>query len=722
VALWEKNVRALPIARTLDKPILIDHIPDVLDRIAHAAAYAHSDAEERALPHELADAHAIARLNEGFDLSQVVLEFSILRDAITSLWEEESLARSVLSDLKILNHAIDRAVSASIRRYTEVRDRTTRALDRLAIVALESGDLDDLLRRLLAVMLESTPAVDTGAIFLRDGDALRLRASVGLEDDVVRNFTIAVGEGIAGTIAQTKQPMFVREAFQDPRLKSDVLRTRGVRALYGVPLVENGAVIGVAKMGSLTAQEFSQQDVALFSTMASRATAAIHHHLLREEAERTAHQLAIDIAERRLLEDKLRESEERFRTIADEQRFLSDASKVLSASLGSNDTLEQLARLAVPALADWCAIDLVDGERIDRVVVTHADPSKAALAQRFKEQGPPTNVKGGIAQVMRTGVSELCSEVTADLVAAGLAHEHVRLLAQLGLCSYIIVPLVARGRVLGALSVVSAESGRRFTARDQALLEEIGRRAGIAVDNARLYADAQTAVRLREEVLAVVSHDLKNPLSTIQMTAALMQQHPDGDVARTIKHAERLQRAVSRMDHLVADLLDMARVQTGHMKVEQTPHDVRALISEMIEQHELLAKERGITIVDACAIPEGTRVSCDRERMQQVFANILGNALKFGRPGDTITISGELTGSGTGALVRFSIADTGPGIASDELPHVFDPYWSALRYRKRGTGLGLYICKGIVEAHGGTISADSAEGRGTTFQFTLPIA
>jgi signal transduction histidine kinase len=374
----------------------------------------------------------------------------------------------------------------------------------------------------------------------------------------------------------------------------------------------------------------------------------------------------------------------------------------------------------VPALADWCTIDLVEDDGLRRVVVTHADAHKVRLAEEWQQRHPPDPAaSSGVAQVIRSGVPELQSDLPDELLVRGAKDaDELALLRALGLRSYVIVPLRARGKNLGALSIISAESGRRFARRDVELLEEVGSRAGAAVDNARLYQQAQLAVRLREEVLAVVSHDLKNPLSTIHMTATSMLEQPLSDEEQTRKHAERIERAVTRMDHLIGDLLDMARVQTGHMKVDRQPLDACALVRDVVEAQEPGAVARGISLIDVCRIPERTLVACDRDRVQQVFANLLGNALKFCRAGDRVTVVGEVDDG----AARFAIQDTGPGIAAEELPHVFDPYWSATRHRKRGTGLGLYICKAIVEAHGGRIWVESEVGKGATFRFTLPLA
>lgn len=287
---WETVVRALPRARELDRPALLDHLPPLLDRIAEMA-------EELArggsptLPSAEAERHAHDRLDEGMDLAEVVAEFALLRDCVLRLYDRERRDEAHAGVL-VLNQAIDLVVAASVERYIEARDRTLKALDRISAAALESSSLDELLQRLLRVFIEITAAVDTAVILLREDDRLRVRAAVGLEEDVARGFSLRVGEGFAGRIAAEKTPLQLPAAATDPLVKSEILRARGVRALFGVPLVAGGDVIGVAHMGSLTASTFSEQDQRLLRAMAERATAAIFQHRLRDDLHKTQDRLS----------------------------------------------------------------------------------------------------------------------------------------------------------------------------------------------------------------------------------------------------------------------------------------------------------------------------------------------------------------------------------------------------------------------------------------------
>jgi signal transduction histidine kinase len=399
-----------------------------------------------------------------------------------------------------------------------------------------------------------------------------------------------------------------------------------------------------------------------------------------------------------------------------EQRFMHEAMTLLSSSLDYRETLGQLARLAVPALGDWCAVDLVEEDQISRVVFAPADPAKLELAQALASgYAPDRSAPAGVVRVIETGVTEASLEVDDELLVHDARDaEHLRLLRGLGVRSYVIAPLVARGRTLGAISVASAESGRRYTSSDIGAIEELGRRAGLAIDNARLLEDAQHEARMREEILAVVSHDLKNPLGAIHLAATMLLE---GAEARTQKHVVTIHRAAGRMDRLIGDLLDMARIQAGRLAIERKLEELDAIVREVLDLHEPMAKEKGLSLVRGGA-PSGVAVCVDRERILQVFGNLIGNAIKFCRAGDTITIRGDrLDGE-----IELAVANTGPEISAAELSHVFQPYWSAKKYAKQGTGLGLYISKGIVEAHGGRIRVESTPGEGVTFYFTLPLA
>lgn len=264
----------------------------------------------------------------------------------------------------------------------------------------------------------------------------------------------------------------------------------------------------------------------------------------------------------------------------------------------------------------------------------------------------------------------------------------------------------------------SPEGLRTFISIKFPLPEEGGRRfvCGISTEiteRKRIEAQLEAAMRAREETLAIVSHDLRNPLNTVQLSASMLQTHVTDDRAR--RHIEVIQRSCARMEHLIEDLLATASIQSGTLALETTVEDADSIVDESLELHQPLATESGIQIVRAGAV-RGVKIRCDRNRVLQVFANLLGNALKFCRAGDQITLDAVALADS----VQFSVADTGPGVPPDVAPYLFEAFRSAHSHRTIGTGLGLYIAKGIVESHGGTIWVDTEPRRGSRFSFTIP--
>jgi signal transduction histidine kinase len=398
-------------------------------------------------------------------------------------------------------------------------------------------------------------------------------------------------------------------------------------------------------------------------------------------------------------------------------RFLSEASRELAESIDYEATLAQIARLAVPGIADWFSVDMLRDGEICSLFVAHGDPAKMELAREFRRRFPSRlDAPRGVARVLREGQPELFEDISDERLAAGAqSAEHLAMMRQLDMRSAMIVPLHVRGRTVGAISFVTTGSGRRYDRRDLEVAQGFADRAAVAIENARLFRDAERAIRLREQVLAVVSHDLRNPLTSINMSATILSKKlAAGAPAR--RQVEAVERAARRMDRLIGDLLDTASIHAGRLAIEPSPQELVPTIHEATQLAEPLARERGLELSSEISLDE-VRCNIDRERVLQLFSNLFGNAIKFCPTGSIITVRAKVSGN----EVENSVSDTGPGIPETDLPHIFDPYWSA-RHAKNGTGLGLFISKGIVETHGGRIWAESRPGDGATFRFTLPLA
>jgi PAS domain S-box-containing protein len=401
------------------------------------------------------------------------------------------------------------------------------------------------------------------------------------------------------------------------------------------------------------------------------------------------------------------------------QRFLANASEVLARSLEYEMTLEGLARLALPHLADWCVIDVLDNGALIRLQVAHADPDLDQVAQALKAYPPESSRPHPSLTVLDTGEAELI-ETVSDAFLAGVAanEDHLALLKRLGVASVLVVPLVARDRTLGAFILVSGDPDRPFTPDDISLAGELGRRAALAVDNARLYQAARDAVAARDEVLSIVSHDLGNPLSAIRVAARVVDRFLElGEVRPAGEQVALIRESTAQMERLIRDLLEIRRIEAGQLRLVCRPEKVSELVEHAMRSMLGVAKEQDVRLEQVVSGPLPETIRVDADRVRQIFANFVGNALKFTPAGGTITVGAEPVDD----RVRFWVRDTGPGLAPEALPHVFDRFWQAKQQGSHGVGLGLAIARGLTEAHGGSVRVESPEGQGCTFFFELPV-
>lgn len=411
--------------------------------------------------------------------------------------------------------------------------------------------------------------------------------------------------------------------------------------------------------------------------------------------------LMTDISERKRTEDR--------------QRFLAGSAEALNAALDYAETLRTVAQLPVPQLADYCLLDVSEpGGRVQRIAAGVSPEWAKALSVVWTNAAPVEGPTNPPAEVMRTGKPLLVSRASAAERNALFAPAGDQL--NLNVHGFLVVPLAARGAVLGTVTLVAASEARLYTPFDTIFADEFAERAALAVDNARLYRDAQRAVQAREEILAVVSHDLRNPASVIGLTADLLLE---GSERRGLnrKSLELIRRASHQMNRLIADLLEVATEGSARYTSARARHDIGGVLSEASEAVEPSSAAKQIRVV--CDPDRDLpAVWIDRERIQQVLGNLLDNAVKFTPVGGTITLRAEPER----AAVRVTVANTGPGLRKEELPHVFDLYWQGDRDDSRGAGLGLSIAAAIVQAHGGKIWAESELSQGTEFHFTLPLA
>lgn len=432
-----------------------------------------------------------------------------------------------------------------------------------------------------------------------------------------------------------------------------------------------------------------------------------------------------------------------------EQRFLAEASTLLGTSLNYQTTLENLAQLAVPQLADWCAVDVLEADQTIRsLAVVHQQPSKVQLAQELRVLYPPDlQQPHGVPKVLSTGQSELYPEISDSLLQA-IAHddEHLRRLQEIGFTSAMIVPLIARGRTLGAITFVTAESGRSYDPATLTFAEELARRAALAVDNARLFETVQTELTERQRAEAelqnradeltrtttilartaailekrnqeldqfayIASHDLKAPLRAIATLSQWLEEDlSDKLTEETQQQMNLLRGRVHRMEALINGILQYSRI--GRVKTESAVVSVKALLADIIDS---LAPPPEFTITVESEMPT---FLTQRLLLEQVFANLISNGIKHhDRHNGQIQISVQ----DQGEFFEFAVADDGPGIEPQYHQKIFTIFQTLqARDQVENTGIGLSLVKKIVESQGGIVRLNSQEGQGATFRFTWP--
>jgi signal transduction histidine kinase/ActR/RegA family two-component response regulator len=366
-------------------------------------------------------------------------------------------------------------------------------------------------------------------------------------------------------------------------------------------------------------------------------------------------------------------------------------------------------------------VDLAGADgTLRRVAVAHVDPAKVKLAHELHRRYPPDPAEGrGAYGALRSGETDMMEEIPLGLIEQGARdEEHRRIFRELGLRSYMCVPLKARTRALGVISFVTAESGRRYTQEDRAFAEELARRAAIAIENAQLYRELREADRLKDEFLAMLAHELRNPLAPIRNSLYVMKQ-PGAGRPMLEQAREMAERQVGHMARLLEDLLDVSRISRGRIELRKEAVEVAPLLARTAEALRPQAEERDHELT--IAVPAGPlRVEADPARLEQVVTNLLTNACKYTDPGGHIWLSAERDGGEAVLRVR----DTGIGIAPEMLTRVFDLFVQAERRLDRaqgGVGIGLTLVQRLVEMHGGTVRATSPGlGRGSEFVVRLP--
>lgn len=401
--------------------------------------------------------------------------------------------------------------------------------------------------------------------------------------------------------------------------------------------------------------------------------------------------------------------------------FLAQASTILSSSLDYETTLAQVARLGVPRIADWCAVDMrTEGGDIKRLAVAHVDPEKVEWARELNRMNPPDpDAPTGVPHVLRTGKPEFYAEITdAMLAAAARDEEELALVRKIGFSSAIVAPMRVQDETIGAITFVSAESGRHYTQADLAMAEEVANRAALAVENARLYRDARRAIAVRDEFMSLASHELKTPVTSLKMyTQVLRRQAERREEAEMTERFMKMERQIDKLTGLINDLLNVARIEGGRLDYRDESFDLNAVVREAVDAVQPTTEKHTIVIEGAIDAP----IWGDSERIEQVVTNLLTNAVKYSPQGERVIV--RLARECGSAII--SVQDFGIGIDAGHLERIFDQFYRVSDPSEKtfpGLGLGLYIASEIVKRHGGTLRVQSAKDVGATFTVALPLA
>ncbi|WP_437594472.1 sensor histidine kinase [Sorangium sp. So ce1000] len=576
--------------------------------------------------------------------------------------------------------------------------------------------LDKLLRTLLTVVLEQGGA-QRACILLYQDERLSIEAEATLEEKgaatilfppKAEELSRRVPMSVVRYVRRTKERVILSDVAADAGKFSgdDYFARHRPRSLLCVPIPRQGEVVGLLYLeNDLVEGAFTPERLTVLSLLATQAAISLENArlLANEQAARTA----AEAAERRAA-------------------FLAEAGEILSRSLDYGETLSRIAQLSVRSLCDWCVIDVVEGGEIRRMFWAHRDPTLESLIQELERRYPPgRGSPHPAARVLRSREPLLLPEMSEAVLREHCEDDgHVRLLRQLGTSSSITVPLVARGQPIGALSVVSSVPERRYGDADLELVQEVARRAAIAIDNARLYRAAQEAIRVRDEFLTMATHELNTPMTSLTLSleamARALQSGRAGEPQAIGRQVDRALRQTARLTRLNDELLDVSRIHARRFSLEVAGVDLGAVVRDVIARFRLDLERAGCSV----SLRDSGRIVgfWDRARIDQIVSNLLANAIKFGA-GKPVEISVGEGGEGgeEARTARLSVRDHGIGIDPARQGQIFERFERAVSERHYGgLGLGLYVSRSIAEAHGGSIRVESALGAGATFIVELP--
>jgi signal transduction histidine kinase len=521
--------------------------------------------------------------------------------------------------------------------------------------------------------------------------------------------------GVVGGVAASLLSLVLVSYFLMPPHRTLIVeRPEDVAAL-----VAFGVICGIL---ILLAESMRQRGRAAETHIARVAEQAQELAAEQQEARALAEELETTNVELEAALDDANEA--RAAAVASEERMrlLDEASRLLGSSLDYETTMASAARLAVPEFADWAVVHIVIEGKIKQLALAHADPQKVKWARELSAKFPThTDAPTGVPAVIRTGKPEFLPVVTDEMLAARVENaEQMAIIREVGVTSAIIVPMIARGQTLGALTFASSRPERHFGQADVGVARELASRAALAIDNARLYQAAVVANESKAAFLATMSHELRTPLTAIIGYQELLIDGISGTINPVQrKQLERIKVSAAQLLQLIDEILLYARVETGRESMRVESVSAKLVVDDAIAFIAPLAKERAIEM-SAERIDPSLVLRTDLTKLRQMLVNILANAVKFTQKG---RVTARAFGDGDGVI--FEVEDTGIGIAPENLERVFDPFWQVEQNTKRiagGSGLGLSVTRRLARLLGGDVIVRSQIGKGSTFRITLPKA
>ncbi len=534
-----------------------------------------------------------------------------------------------------------------------------------------------------------------------DEKSVRPVAHAGFEEGYLETLKITwadtdTGRGPAGTAIRTAEPCISGSMREDPRpapCENEAVR-RGFASSAAFPLIEEGKAFGAIIIYSSEADGFGEDNVPFLSELAEEVSFGIMSIRVRAAHERAG----------------------------ENTRFLADAGTLLANIVDLESTMRQLAGISIPALGEWCIADILDEQgQIQRTAWAHVNLEKERMLGHLAKKCPPAwDMQGMLTKVLREGesfmIQEPC-ELLLNCVAPPSQHE--RILKELDPRAGMCVPLRKGNRIFGALSFFISGNVRAFQQEDFHLAQELGRQASIAVENSRLYAQLRELNRRKDDFLAMLGHEMRNPLAAIVSGLRLLRKPEMQEKREWIQ--DSLEQQTVQLNELLDDLLDVSRIVRGKLELKKESVDLASLVRSTLEEVKGDVESRGISLTVSYP-PAGVNIWGDRSRLEQVLVNLVSNAAKYTRQGGSI----DVAASSDHEYGLITVKDTGIGIDPERQSQIFELFGqisSAQHGRQGSLGLGLNLVQRLTELHGGSVSvASEGTGKGSEFVVRLPLA